>query len=75
MPAHTAAPGLDRPDKLDNDDSLLSAQPGTLHSRRTAFEVRCRRASDQDRVHRCEDSALAQRADDSSDVARGQEFV
>jgi hypothetical protein len=62
-------------DQVDDDVSLLSAEPSTFLSGRTAREVLRRRAGDQDSVSRCEDSALAQRADDPSDVARGEEFL
>ena len=62
-------------DQVDDDISLLSAEPSTFLGGWTAREVRRRRAGQQDRVSRGEDAALAQRADDPADAARGEEFL
>src|SRR6266581_5249034 len=59
----------------DDNVTLLSTQPGTFGSGRTAGEVGHRRAGHKDGIDRREDAALAQRADDPSDTARRQEFL
>jgi hypothetical protein len=64
------------PADLPGDDvTLLGTQPGTFLSRRTAGEVRHRRAGYQDRTDRREDAAFAQRADDPSNVTRRKELL
>src|SRR5215469_4536005 len=62
-------------DVLDDDVTLLAAQPGALLSEWSDREIRHRWAGHQDRIDRREDAALAHRTDDPSDVAGRQQFL
>lgn len=61
-------------DGLDDDITLLGAQPGAFLNWRATGEVGHWRAGHEHRADRPEDAALPQCADDPSYVSRGQEF-